>query len=250
MKKTTIICLFIVLVAGILVSCTPVQVTKGSATVSGSTTRNTCGWVQLWEGGPKWAEFNVGSTISSYSSTTEYSTANVGGYYEWGGTTDKDTGNAENVNYSGYPSDISGTGVPGSSTLGDTAKLLWGENWKMPSKENLNNLMNMDENGTALTTDLTTWEYCDGSTKQYVPGCTLAGYKVSGVGNYSNSCIFLPFAGYFTTEELDSLGSGGFFWSSTPDNLCAKYLFSDDSSMIMTEGDRCIGRSVRAILAE
>ena len=63
----------------------------GTADVSGTDAgRSSCGWVQLWENGPKFAEFNVGATITDYTSATDYTTANIGGYYGWGGTTDKD----------------------------------------------------------------------------------------------------------------------------------------------------------------
>ena len=41
--------------------------TKGYASVEPNLGRSSCKWVQLWENGPRWAEFNVGATIESYS---------------------------------------------------------------------------------------------------------------------------------------------------------------------------------------
>ena len=58
--------------------------TTGSAMALGVTQD----WVQLWSGGPKWAKFNIGSTISSYAGVTEYTTAAVGGYYSYRGRYD------------------------------------------------------------------------------------------------------------------------------------------------------------------
>lgn len=73
------------------VSCTKQSTygTTGYAKVLRSAGRTDCEWVQLWEGGPKFAMFNVGSTISKYGdlvnktdrnpdSVPGYCTENVG----------------------------------------------------------------------------------------------------------------------------------------------------------------------------
>ena len=70
-------------------------------------------WVQLWAGGPKFAEYNVGVTNGKAES--------FGGYYCWGSSIDSDP---EKACYKGI-GDLSGEY--------DTAYKLWGENWRMPT---------------------------------------------------------------------------------------------------------------------
>ena len=171
---------------------------RGTTAVSSTAGRsgNTCGWVQLWKEGPKFAEFNVGATISDYASATAYTTANVGGLYTWCGTNDAHTSYSDdhltNNTYSGNS---------------DTAKQLWGDNWKMPG---------ISKGLTALHSNCT-WTWCDGSTTQYVSGCTLAGYKVTGNGSYAFNNIFLPAAGYLdSTGTIKNEGTYGYFWSTGP----------------------------------
>ena len=92
--------------------------TKGTAYATGPNAQ--VGWVQLWAGGPKFAEYNVGAT-----SATDY-----GGYYCWGKTIDKD----EHAAYNSGGIALSGTD--------DTATNLWGSNWRMPTQAELKALLN------------------------------------------------------------------------------------------------------------
>lgn len=192
------------------------------------------GGVQLWEGGPYWAECNVGATKPE-----EY------GYYFWwgdtvgytrsGGTwTWTDLGGGEG-SYSGVTW-VSSTGQQMSSspfsssscpTYGkdnsalqsagyidstgnlvaahDAATAHLGAPWRMPTRDEVLALV-----GNCTTTWITT---------NGVPG-----RLVTGKGNYADRSIFLPAAGYGEDSGLFRPGSFGVHWSSTPDSV-----YSDDA---------------------
>ena len=201
-------------------------------------------WVQLWANGPKWATINVGQTVMDYSEVTaesnQYTTANVGGLYSWGGT---------NERREGTTTDDHNSANANLTNTNNTAYKLWGSNWCMPTNDNFSQLKNNNASNN------TTWVWCDGTNTQYVTGCTLAGWKVSGkTGTYTDNSIFLPAAGYFYNSSLNNVGSQGRYWNSTNyDNSTtnANYLCFI-STNYRYEGDvnRSNGYSVRAVLAE
>lgn len=191
--------------------------TTGSASITGGGSQE---WVQLWAGGPKWAKFNVGSSISSYAGATEYTTSTIGGYYSFHGRND-------------CSPDVNGTN--------DTAKYHWGDNWTTPSLTQMQALI-----------DNCTWTYCDGSEVQFEAGCTLAGWKVSGKdAGYTENAIFLPFAGTKDSNlfGMDGVGTRGCFWSSDPYNDgYGNFLELFAASKGIPFHDKSHGCSVRAIL--
>ena len=72
------------------------------------------------------------------------------------------------------------------------------------------------------------------------------GYKVIGPnGNY----ITLPAAGYrFCVGDVNRVGTGGYYWSSTPiDSGNAWYLYFSSSEVRMSDSGRCDGQSVRLV---
>lgn len=160
-----------------------ITATSGSAPIFGGVSQP---WVQLWPGGPQWAMFNVGSTITSYAGVTEYTAPDVvGGYYSWKGRYDS---------------------VPDGNQTDDTAALLWGDNWLMPTREQFQALINNCE-----------WVFCDGETVQYEAGCTIKGWKVSGKEpGYSEISIFLPLGGIRDQNDKPSseVGTRGLYWSN------------------------------------
>jgi len=224
----------------------------GTATVSSSACRTSCDYVQLWAGGPKWATFNVGATITDYANLSNgadatsfysyadqapyYNTANVGGLYPW-----------NNPNLNGRTTTWTSSVSTGIS---DVATTLWGSNWKTPTKAQLDTLC--DENGTY---GKTTWTWCDGSTTQYVAGCTLKGYKVSGVGDYANYSIFLPAAGYFDYYKgtVYNASDHGYYWSSTEGDSGDAYYylyFGSNYRSVYDSSIREFGLPVRAVLGD
>lgn len=108
----------------------------GSSPVLGGSTQP---WVQLWPDGPRWAKFNVGSTVTTYADITEYTHPDVtGGYYSYKGRLDS-TADANQTE--------------------DTAYTLWGPNWATPTYEQEQELL-----------DNCVWTFCDGTETQYEPG--------------------------------------------------------------------------------
>lgn len=217
---------------------------SGSAAVLSSAGRTSCGYVQLWENGPKWATFNVGATITDYANlqigadartlddnkdqAPYYNTANVGGLYAW-----------NNPNLNGRNDEWHSNVNTG---IADIATTLWGSNWKTPTITQLQDLK--DKNNT-------TWTWCNGITTQYVKGCILMGYKVSGKGDYANKSIFLPAAGYFFSKgtKVALVCDYGFYWSSRSTNLNILY-FTSESYVGLIDYDCWEGLSVRPVLAE
>lgn len=213
------------------------------AVVNSNSGRTSCEWVQLWENGPKWATFNVGATITDYANLTigedpisfsgytkqapYYNTANVGGLYPW---------NNPNIN---------GRTTTWKSTTGiaDVATTIWGNNWETPTSKQLDTLL------VDITYGKTTWTWCDGNTVQYVAGCVLKGYKVSGVGDYAQFSIFLPAAGYYdkSSGKIAYASSYGKYWSGTVSYYDFLYFYT---GYHVRASNRENGNSVRAVLAD
>ena len=169
-------------------------------------------WVQLWEDGPRFAEYNVGAAKNKAE--------DYGGYYCWGKSAD---------------TDANGVYKEGDSALtgdDDTATALWGSNWRMPKQTEFQALLN---NCDAL------WTTVDG-----VNGC-----KFTGRGDYKDNSIFLPAAGNCYKGSFRTLGSNGYYWSSTPDAIKTAYsLYFGSLEQRMYSLSRQYGYSVRAVLAE
>lgn len=72
------------------------------------------------------------------------------------------------------------------------------------------------------------------------------GYKVKGK---SGESIFLSAAGWrYCDGTLSSVGSGGYYWSSTPNGSgYAWYLGFSSGGVYMSNYDRCLSRSVRLV---
>ena len=173
-------------------------------------------WVQLWENGPRFAEYNVGVTDGKAES--------YGGYYGWGMSIDKDP-NAENK-----------SGNDALTGKDDTATNLWGSKWRMPTYAEFKALQDncVAEEATVNGVD---------------------GLKFTGKGNYAICSVFFPSAGYCNYGTVHDEGGRGRYWSSTPwdssnSSAYARYLsFSTRTNPAAGEG-RFYGYSVRAVLAE
>jgi len=171
------------------------KITQGISPVDGTTGgRSSCGWVQLWEGGPKWAEFNLGSTATDYFGASP-DPSHFGDYYAWGAKKSRSK-----------ECDTTHIALSASDTT-DTAFRLWRNDWKTPSMYNMQQL---------IASNNCIWEWCDGSTVQYVPGCTIKGFKISGKGDYSVNNIFLPASGFWKTDG-STADTNNFcdYWTST-----------------------------------
>lgn len=141
-------------------------------------------WVQLWEDGPKFAEYNIGA-----QKATDY-----GDYYTWGARTSLDNDTEDPKYYN--------TGNANLSGWDDTATFLWGPNWRMPNQEELSSLFN----STLCTAN---WTTIDG----------VYGYKFTGKGDYAENFIFIPASGcwYIEWDTYNKTGEGewSYCWSSS-----------------------------------
>lgn len=169
------------------------------------------GEVQLWEGGPHWAETNIGAEEPWDS-----------GYYFWWGDTIGykrennvwvasnglssnflfDTGNAPTCN-KGFETLQSEGWITSDYVLApehDAAHIQWGGRWRLPTYQELNNLSN----------------YCDWT---WTTTNGVNGYVVRGRGDFVSDSIFLPASDYVVGAKLNSDSSSvvvGRYWSSAP----------------------------------
>ena len=186
------------------------------------------GGVQLWEGGPYWAECNVGA-----SKPEEY-----GLYFWWGDT----VGYAGNWYFDGNHCPTYCKSISELQSLGyidstgnlapahDAARAHWGSPWRMPT----------DAEFVALISN------CD---TQWTTRNGAIGWLVKGRGAYSSKSIFLPAAGCGHDSLLYCLGSEGDYWSSSPSDYSsfAWYLRFSSAYFYRTSFHRCHGRSVRPV---
>ena len=208
---------------------------------------DTRGKVQLWEGGPYWAEMNVGAENPWES-----------GYYFWWGDTVGYTlkddlwvpsyGLYYAFSFVHYDPTSAQTWRKGIDTLKsegwvtengvlapehDAAQVQWGGGWRMPTRLEQYNLCNNCD---------WTWTTTNG-----VNGCV-----VRGRGDYVSSSIFLPAAGT-ALPSLVSEGSAGCYWLANPD-LSSNYdehaydmEFVSSGSLEAGHFVRYAGRTVRPV---
>ena len=171
-------------------------------------------WVQLWENGPKFAEYNVGAANNKAE--------DYGGYYAWGGSQNKGQDKK--------------SGTDALSGDSDTATKLWGSNWRMPTKEEFDALLN-NQNCT-----------CTWTTQNGVNGLLCKGKENTA---YSSNSVFLPAAGGCDYGDVFDQGDDGGYWSSTPNGSNRAYdldFFSGNQYVLSSLRD--YGFSVRPVLAE
>ena len=200
--------------------------------------------VQLWEGGPYWATTNIGA-----EKPEDY------GYYFWWGDTvgykrenDKwvasdgsnpnfsfGSGNTPTCNKSGSTLQSEGW-ITTDNVLTpehDAAHVQWGENWRMPTDQEFEDLSNKCD-----------WIW---TTKNGVNG-----YVVCGKGDYASNNIFLPCAGYGDGTSFFASGSGGYYWqtySGVGSNWSVEFYFG--SSIHRTYWSlRYEGQSIRPVQGE
>ena len=178
-----------------------------AAPLAGRVTDNGHEGVQLWEGGPYWAETNIGADKPEDS----------GFYFWWGDTVGyrregdawvASDGSSRNFKIHDVPTfgkDNATLRREGWTTAAgilapayDAAHVHWGGDWRMPTKQELDDLGSKCD---------WTWTTRNG----------VSGYLVRGQGAYVDASIFLPAAGYGYGASLGFAGSCGCYWSSVPD---------------------------------
>ena len=181
------------------------------------------GGVQLWEGGPFFAECNVGATKPE-----EY------GWYFWWGDTVGYTNNGSGAS-SKWVSVVDGkttisfdNSAPANSTYGKTAAELASGGWV-----DNGNLVSTNDAATAklgapwrMMTDSELQTFTERTDDKKVCNWTwterngVKGYLVTGAKDgYKDKSIFLPSAGSGDGSRLNGTGLEGHYWSSTPTPL-------------------------------
>ena len=182
--------------------------------------------------GTLWATCNVGA-----ENPEDY-----GDYFAWGETTTKSTYNwstykycnGSNTTLTKYCTSSSYGTVDNKTELDledDAAYMNWGGDWRMPSYDQLNELIN-----SSYTTT-------EGTTQNGVNG-----YKITSKSN--GKSIFLPAAGFRYEASLYDAGSYGNYWSRTlytSNPSYGRFLFFDSSDVDTYDSGRCNGFSVRPV---
>lgn len=178
-------------------------------------------------GGTLWATCNIGANKPE----------DYGDYFAWGETKTKSIYDWSTYNFFvlNQYNNSSGYGTVDNMIVlelgDDAAHVNWGGSWRMPTKAELDELV--DANNCTWT-----WITQNG----------VNGYKVTSKKN-SNS-LFLPAAGYRYDSNLSRVGSDGNYWSSSlfasdSGGACCLIFYSD--SMDWYNVNLCIGGSVRPV---
>ena len=151
------------------------------------------GKVQLWEGGPYWAETNIGAD-EPWDYGLYFWWGDTVGYSRIGGKWVASDGSASdysfdrsNTTWNKSLSQLQEEGyVTEDGILApehDAAKVKWGGAWRMPTKEEIDALVRNCEFESVTTNGIT-------------------GYLVRGKGDFASASIFLPAAGYVANKNL------------------------------------------------
>lgn len=160
----------------------------------------------------KWATCNIGAERPE----------DYGDYFAWGETEAHYTSLApkvwkadksEGYNWNTYyDPDCEEYNILGAKTVltleDDAAHILWGEDWRMPTRYELYELSN-----------LCSWTWYEPGNETFggVPG-----YKVqSKKDGYTDNYIFIPAAGYFDGKYVRYKGYKAYIWSSSIDLECS-----------------------------
>ncbi len=162
----------------------------------------------------KWATCNLGASKPSA----------YGNYYAWGETKTKSSYTSDNCATwdAEFDFDISG------NSIYDAARSAWGGSWRMPSLEEVEELI--------YDCDWT-WTTTDGHK----------GYLVTGP---SGKSIFLPAAGWRDGKSVSGDDNNGSYWTGTPygnDGENAFNLYFRDGKYKTEDAVRSHGQSIRPV---
>jgi len=196
------------------------------------------GKVQLWEGGPYWADRNIGT-----DKPEDY------GLYFWWGDTKGHRPLADGTFVFNFSEDNPAIGTCGFKLVSesqragwvtsegvlmpshDAAHVKWGGGWRMPMQQEFADLGSKCD---------WTWTTMNG----------VNGYIVRGRDDYASNSIFLPAAGYGGRTSLYDAGLLGHYWSSVMQSFCNSWNVGFSSTLYTTSSwrdDRSVGFSVRPV---
>lgn len=177
----------------------------------------------------KWAPWNIGASNAT----------DAGAYFAWGEVLANKSSYDED-SYKFYYNDSmtkynSSDGLTTLEASDDAATVNWGDDWRMPTSEEFQELL-----------DNCTWEW-------YAAG-SLTGYFVTGSNGNS---IFLPAAGNNYLSDVDNYGNDGTYWSSDLSSVIwgaynGPYAlrFTSDGKSAKFTNLRCNGFTLRPVLAK
>ena len=151
--------------------------------------------------GTKWACCNVGANTPE----------GYGGYYAWGETSEKSDCSGETYKYfkgeynDGEEPVFQNIGKSISGTKYDVAFVRWGGSWRMPTLNQIEELLN-------------------NCTSKWTTQNGVEGRKFTSKSN--GGSIFLPAAGDRWGTDLDHVGSDGSYWSGTQDTEDEGYAYN------------------------
>lgn len=169
--------------------------------------------------GTKWACCNVDASLPE-----EY-----GGYYAWGETEEKLSYDWENYRHFDSSTEhcvYIGDDIAG--TIYDVATVKWGDSWRLPSSEMVQELL-------------------DNCTSEWTSLNDVNGYLFTGS---NGATVFFPAAGGCLYDEFLMDGRDGYYWASTldPENGDQAYHLSFRSPFVQLQyAFHFLGLSVRAV---
>ena len=195
--------------------------------------------------GTLWATCNIGAdSPEDYGSYFAWGDLETKGSYSWGNYQWMTKGKADWQYISKYTfadNQTAGCWYSGDTFIGDNktelefaddaAFQLWGSQWRTPSKEQFDELIN-----SAYTT--IEWTAQDGVT-----GC-----KITSRSN--GESIFLPATGYFGSSGVSNTETGGHYWTRKLDTSYsdrAYELFIRAEGAYCTFSDRYVGLCIRPV---
>ena len=200
--------------------------------------------------GTKWATMNLGA-----ENPQDY-----GGYYAWGETTTKETyywstyldGNISSKSDCGTDKDALKGVTDIAGTQYDAAAANWGGKWRMPTREQQDELRNecywvwTESYNNSNVKGYIVYKAKTSSDKGKNSGTPSASYSLS------DAHIFLPAAGFRKGGGLGYAGSYGLCWSSSqragyPDNAWCVCFSFNSGDVNDYHDDRYYGMPVRAV---
>ncbi len=143
--------------------------------------------------GTKWATYNVGAT----------NIGEIGGYFAWGETNAKTTYSLTNYRWNNVETDEQYTKYNSTKDYklvleaeDDAATAIWGDNWRMPTIDELSELR-----------DGCYWESTDNFN-----GTGVAGLVGTSKNNFNT--IFLPASGFYNEDSLYEFGEKACYWTA------------------------------------
>lgn len=163
--------------------------------------------------GVKWASWNLGASSKD----------DFGGYYGWADP----TGNKTSQNNNDYPSATPPSEISGTSY--DVVRSLWGGEWRLPTKDDVEEIMDECE-----------WY--------------ISGKSVEAVGPNGNSILF-PIGGSRNGTEIEDVYDYGYYWTgtylgeNTPNPLLLVFDMTE-TNFGFANADRHYGLSIRPVFGK